>query len=255
MSASFAGRVVLVTGASSGIGRATAVAFARAGARVALLARDAAALEETARLAGGETLVLPGDVAETGAAAVARVVETWGRLDVLVNNAGIGLKADLADTSDAQIDALVRTNVVGTVTITRTALPALRAARGTIVLVSSVAGRRGFPHASVYAATKFALAGLAESWRVEFAPDGVRTVLICPGRTDTQFFVRAGFPEEHGPGGRASMASPDAVAHRIVTATARGTRESILSRGGRLIVWLNKLAPALCDRLVARLPP
>lgn len=256
----FAGQVVLVTGASSGIGRACAEAFAREGARVALLARDRAALEETAarvRAAGGETLVLPADLGDRAAvaAAVAQTLAQWGRLDVLVNNAGIGLKANLADTTDAQVDELVRTNLVGTVTVTRAALPALAAQRGTIVLVSSVAGRRGFPHASVYAATKFALAGLAESWRVELAPQGVRTVLICPGRTDTQFFVRAGFPEEHGPGGRASMASAESVARRIVTATARGTRESILSRGGLLIVWLNKLAPALCDRLIERLPP
>lgn len=256
----FTGRVALITGASSGIGRACAEAFAREGARVALLARDQAALEETASLvrrAGGDALVLASDIGDRAAtrAAVAQAAAHWSRLDIVVNNAGIGLKADLADTSDAAIDELVRTNLVGAITVTRAALPALHQSRGTIVLVSSVAGRRGFPHASVYSATKFALAGLAESLRVELAPAGIRTVLICPGRTDTAFFVKAGFPEQHGPGGRASMASPAAVAARIVRATARGQREDVLSRGGHLIVWLNKWAPALCDRMIARLPP
>jgi short-subunit dehydrogenase len=123
------------------------------------------------------------------------------------------------------------------------------------VLVSSVAGRRGFPHASVYCATKFALAGLAESWRVELAPSGVRVILVCPGRTDTDFFVNAGSPAEHGPGGRATMARPEHVARRILRDAARGAREDVVSRGGRLIVWLNAVAPSLCDRLVARLPP
>ena len=259
-SRAFQGQVVLITGASSGIGRATAEAFAAAGASVALAARSTGALHEAAQAIearGGRALAVPADVTQRASvdACVRAVRDTFGRLDVLVNNAGLGRKASLEQTTDEEIETLVRTNVVGTLYATRAALPHLREVAGTIVLISSVAGRRGFPWASVYCATKFALAGLAESLRIELAGTGVKVVLICPGRVDTDFFAKAGFPIEHGIGGRASMARPADVAAMIVRDVARGRREHVLSRGGKVIVWLNKLAPSACDRLIARLPP
>ena len=171
-------RVVVITGASSGIGAATAVACGREGMRVALAARRKEHLERVAedvRAAGGEVRVVPTDVREETAvqALVDGTVAAWGRLDVLVNNAGVGMLAPTASTSAAEFEAIMRVNYLGTVYGVLAALPHMRRqAGGHIVNVASVVGKRASPFRAAYVASKFAVMGLSEALRMEVPAGG-----------------------------------------------------------------------------------
>ncbi|GAA0217256.1 SDR family NAD(P)-dependent oxidoreductase [Saccharothrix mutabilis subsp. mutabilis] len=185
------GKVALVTGASSGIGEATAVALGRAGASVVVAARRVERLAAVeARLAeeGVKVLALELDVTDEAAcrAAVERTVEVFGGLDVLVNNAGVMLLGNVlgADTEDWR--RMVSTNLLGVMYLTHAALPHLVERRGAIVQISSTAGRGARPTAAVYAATKFGLNAFSESLRQEVAGDGVRVVVVEPGVVETE---------------------------------------------------------------------
>ncbi|ESW82959.1 MULTISPECIES: SDR family NAD(P)-dependent oxidoreductase [unclassified Mesorhizobium] len=191
VSSALAGKVALVTGASSGIGEATAVALAAAGAKVAIAARRADRLEAlAARIeeAGGAALRIEADVTSNDdvTAMVDKVVAEWGRLDILVNNAGVML---LSPAADAELDdwrRMVELNLLALMGVTKAALPHLRAAKGHIVNVSSIAGRVANPGASGYAATKFGVVGFSESLRREVYADKVRVTVIEPGLVRTE---------------------------------------------------------------------
>ncbi|MFJ1795784.1 SDR family NAD(P)-dependent oxidoreductase [Kitasatospora griseola] len=188
-------RIVLVTGAGSGIGRATARAFAEQGARVVAVGRGREALEATA--AGHAAVdVLVGDVAAPGGPEriAAAVGGRYGRLDVLVNNAGVVRSAPLGELQPDAVEEQLATNLVGPALLTGSALPLLVAARGVVVNVSTAIGQRGWPGSSVYAATKAGLESLTRSWAVELAPQGVRVVAVAPGAVETPI-VRGLTPE------------------------------------------------------------
>ncbi len=199
--------VALVTGARSGIGLHTAVALAHAGWKVYAGLRDPNSGAELAACAAG-LAVLPIGLDVTNAAererAIADVLAVDGRVDLLVNNAGVSLDGPLELLEESQIRGLFDVNLLGAWGMTKAVLPAMRAARrGTILMVSSVSGRLAMPGMGAYAASKFALEGMSEAWRHELAPHGVRLALIEPGPYRTDLWGRSALPNawDRGPYG------------------------------------------------------
>lgn len=193
----FSGQVVIVTGAGTGIGRATAIAFAEAGARVLGVGRREEPLKETAA-AHGHIDVLPVDIRADGAPArvVDEAVRRWGRLDHLVNNAGATAVMPLAETDEQTILDLLALNVVAPSLLAHEALPHLRRTSGTIVNVSSTYGHRPMAGGAHYAATKAAVEQLTRSWALELAGEGVRVNAVAPGPTRTDVMLHAGLSPE-----------------------------------------------------------
>jgi NAD(P)-dependent dehydrogenase (short-subunit alcohol dehydrogenase family) len=191
-------RTVLITGAGTGIGRATAHAFAAQGARVIVVGRRPEPLAETAAGHPGIT-TLPADITADGAPAhlIRTVLDTHGRLDVLVNNAGIVRTESLGSYTRASIDPLLATNLTAPVLLTQAALPALTESKGVIINVSTSVGQRAWPGNSLYAATKTALELLTRSWAVELAPRGIRVSAVAPGAIATPIAQHSGFTPEY----------------------------------------------------------
>ncbi len=196
------GRVAIVTGASSGVGRATAVLLVERGCAVGVTARREKRLQDLVQeieSRGGRAVMVAGDAAEerTAQAVVERTMAEFGRLDVLINNAGSGLYKGLLETSAAEYDELMGANVRSGFLFAREAAKVMVGnGRGEIVFVSSVAGLQGAAHESVYCATKFAQVGMAQALDAELRPKGIKVGVVCPGGVKTEFAVGRGRTEE-----------------------------------------------------------
>lgn len=251
------GKVVIVTGASSGIGRATALEFAGAGARVALGARREDRLREVVEQIegeGGEALWVKTDVArrEDVERLVRATLDRWGQVDVLVNNAGFGHYARVEDIDEADMRALLDVNFFGTLYGIQAVLPHMRARRtGHIVNVSSVAGRQGFPFHGGYAAAKHAVIGLTAALRGELAGSGVRASVVLPVGTATEFFDVARDPYGLEPAPMGIVQSAERVAKAIVRCVRRPVSEVYTVPGLKGALAIAVVAPVLAD-VVAR---
>ncbi|HJZ49318.1 MAG TPA: SDR family NAD(P)-dependent oxidoreductase, partial [Roseiflexaceae bacterium] len=185
-----AGKTVIITGASSGIGAATARAFVAAGANVALAARDETRLVSVATSLGKRALVVPTDVADHTAVEqlVARTVAAFGGLDILINNAGVGLAAPVAELQATDFERALAVDLLGPLVLTQAALPHMRRrGSGQLIYISSVVGLRALPYLGGYAAAKAALDRLTEALRVELRGSGIAVTLVRPGTTSTAF--------------------------------------------------------------------
>ena len=226
------GKTILITGASAGIGRASALALAREGANLVLTARRQPRLEELAaavQQAGGRAAWIAGDARDeqTAVRCVEAATGKFGRLDILVNNAGAGIYKNLVDTSAEEYDHLFSTNVRSTFLFTRHAAPVMiRQRSGTILMISSMAGIYGFPGEAVYCATKFAQVGFAQALDKELRPSGIKVGLICPGGVKTEFALGTGRTES---GVAAStMLEPEDVAGAVLLACKQGPGSRII---------------------------
>jgi NAD(P)-dependent dehydrogenase (short-subunit alcohol dehydrogenase family) len=246
--AAFRDQVVVITGASSGIGRALALQLAEQETRLALAARRAGLLEAVAqecRQAGARAVAVPTDVGrqEQCRALVERTISHYGRIDMLVNDAGIsGPALAFADMKDlGPLEESLRINFLGAANCTYYALPYLKQSRGRIVGVSSLAGRSGIPNRSAYSAGKHALTGFFDSLRVELVDTGVSVTMIYPDYvTDTE----AGAPR--------GTLTYDKAASMILTAAAARKREVVTSARGKLALWIKLFAPDVLDRFTQR---
>jgi NAD(P)-dependent dehydrogenase (short-subunit alcohol dehydrogenase family) len=262
VSNTFVGRVVVVTGASQGIGKAICLELARQRPKLVLAARDAAALGRVAAAcwaAGTESLVVPTDVtSEEGCRAlVEKTVERFGGIDMLVANAGMSMWSRLDEVEDLGLyERLFRLNVLGCVYPTYYALPHLKRSRGRIVGVSSVAGLNGVPTRTGYSATKHALFGFFDSLRIELKGDGVSVTVAAPDFVVSEIHRRAvgpgGQPLGESPMQEGKIMSAEQCARRIVRAAARRDRLWIGSLRGRVGRFVKLVAPGLVDAIAAR---
>jgi short-subunit dehydrogenase len=252
--------VVVITGASSGIGRACAFAFAKRGYDLVLAARRLDRLSELAgqlHPLGAHAVPVQCDVTRPEEVARLReeVDEHFGYVNVLVNNAGVGLYGSLEATSDEQLRQVFDVNVFGLQRVTRELLTLLRRQRDSqIINVSSVLGHRALPYRGGYAASKAAVNALTECLRLELKPQGVDVILVSPGFTATDFQssrVNAeGFKAINPP--LKAMSAED-VAQAIVHASRKGRRDTVLTLPGRVMAYGNRVSPRLVDLVAGRL--
>jgi len=245
----FNDQVVLITGASSGIGRALAGEFARQGAHLVLVARNVEKLKAVAQSLPGQHRVLSADVTKPDE--VQRAVAAVGRVDVLVNNAGIGHCAALADMKLDEIRVVMDTNFFGPLYFLRAIIPGMIERRsGLIIQISSVNGFCAIPLGSAYCASKFALEGMSQSLRLELCHHNVHMLIVRPGVVDTEFFDNSKHFHQNNPFPLRNLMPPDVAAAQIVRAAARGKREIVLTGDAKILWWMKKFSPRLVDRIL-----
>jgi short-subunit dehydrogenase len=262
MAEPFRDNVVVITGASDGIGAEMALQLAAQGAWLTLAARDAQKLEAVAagcRARGGRALVVPTDVGVEAQcrAMIDRTVAEYGRIDTLVNNAGVSMWARFDQVTDlAPFETMMRVNYMGAVYCTHAALPHLKKTRGRIVGVSSLTGLTGVPTRSGYAATKHAMNGFFDSLRIELADEGVTVTMVYPGFVSTGIRQRAfgpdGRPLASNPVQESEVMTPEECARQIIAAAAGRRRGLVMTARAKVGQWIKLVAPGVVDRIARR---
>lgn len=248
-------KIIVITGGSSGIGKALVENALSRGAKVAVCARN---LEKLQSLFGQkENLVCcKADVSyETDCKAfITKVIDQWGGVDVLINNAGISMRALFEDVDLAVLQELMDVNFWGAVYCTKHALPSILNRKGTIVGVSSIAGYRGLPGRTGYSASKFALQGFLESLRTELLYTGAHVMWVSPGFTASNIRNVArssdGSAQAETPLDEGKLMSAEECARIILDGLEKRKRTIVITWQGKLVVWLNKLLPSIADKLV-----
>lgn len=254
-------KVVIITGASSGIGHATALAFHEKGAYLSLAARSISKLNMLAQAIqndGGKAIAIQTDVTSEKDCQelVQKTVDTFGRVDILVNNAGISMRALFDDVEIHVMKTLMEVNFWGAVYCTKFALPYIQRSKGVIVGVSSIAGFHGLPGRCGYSASKFALHGFLETVRIENIHKGVHVLVFAPGFTCTKIRESAllanGKPQGKSPRNEMKMMSAEQAAKELLRAIARKKRNKLLTVEGKLMVFFQRILPEAVDKAAYR---
>jgi dehydrogenase/reductase SDR family protein 7B len=252
-------KVVLITGASSGIGRALAHTFASKGSRIVLMARredQLKALEAELAKANSSVAYFVGDVSkETDCRAfIDLAMQRFGRIDVLINNAGLSMRALFNEVNLNVLRQLMDVNFWGTVYCTKYALPELLKSKGSLVGISSIAGKKGLPARTGYSASKFAMEGFMETLRTENLKKGLHVLVACPGFTASNIrnvaLAKDGTSQGESPRDEQKMMSAEEVAERIYRGIVDRKRDLVMTGEGKLAVWLNRLFPSWSDKLI-----
>ncbi len=254
----FKNNVVIITGASSGIGRELAYQLASQGAWLSLAARNAERIEavkQECTIRGGRAIAVTTDVGDEKqcAALIKRTIEEYNRIDMLINNAGLSMWAKFEDVTDLSFfETIMRVNYLGSVYCTYYALPYIKKNKGRIAGISSLTGKNGVPTRTGYAASKHAMAGFFDSLRIELEDYGVSVTMVYPGFVSTEVRERA-----FGADGKALGKSPlkesnvmpvDECARQIVHALTKRRRELVMTARGKLGLWMKLIAPSAVDR-------
>ena len=255
------GKRTLITGASAGIGRATAQRFAEAGSDLLLLGRDRPRLEAAAAEIGAQTGIridlIAADISRTDALRTAiaeAVAERPG--DILIANAGFGQYGPFALSPWDDIEAVLHTNIDGTMATVHAVLPSMLARKaGSVVLISSVLGKRAIQWNAAYCASKFALHGFADAIRLELRPHGVHVGVVCPARTTTEFFSRMIYSRPQERRREVPESPPSRVAEAILRTVLRRRRETVVSASGMLYAYAGYHFPRISDRILSLAVP
>lgn len=253
------GKVVLITGGSSGIGKACACAFGKEGAKIVITGRNKEKLEEAKNAlqsSGINCVAIEADVSSKTdcIAMVDKTLDSFGRLDVLINNAGISMRALFEEAEVEVIEKVMQINFFGTVYATKAALPEIIKNKGSIVGISSIAGYRGLPARTGYCSSKFAMQGFLESLRVELLKKGVHILVAAPGFTASNIrntaLSKDGSAQKESPLNEQKIMSAEEVADYILKAVKKKKRDLILTSQGKLTVFMNKWFPKFMDKMV-----
>ncbi|MBE6210056.1 MAG: SDR family oxidoreductase [Rikenellaceae bacterium] len=251
-------KVVIITGASSGIGEAMAKCYAEVGAKVVLGARSEDKLKtltEEIQAKGGEATYCAVDVVneQECKALIDKAVETFGRIDVLICNAGISMRAIFDDVDLKVLHRLMDVNFWGTVNCSKYALPYLQATKGSLVGISSVAGLHGLPGRTGYSASKYAMTGFLETVRIENLKKGLHVMVACPGFTASNVrfsaLVADGSQQGATPREESKMMTPEEVARIVARGIRKRKRLCLMEIEGRATHFVKKFAPAFLDKM------
>lgn len=248
-------KVVIVTGASSGIGLALVRRFSELGARTVLVARSIEKLEQIATTLPSESLTVQCDVSneEDCRKMIDKTIGSFGQIDILINNAGISMRALFDDVDLKVLHQLMDVNFWGTVNCTKYALPYIQQSRGSIIGISSVAGIHGLPARTGYSASKYAMQGFLETIRIENLYRGVHVMIACPGFTESNVRFSAltadGTHQGESPRNEKGMMTADQVAERIIRGITKRKRLLLMEFQGRATHFIKKFAPAWLDKM------